>query len=157
LTVIALLDVSILIALFDADHVHHQLAHDWFEDQRENGWATCPLTENGFVRVASNASLFDPPKRPADAIEDLIAFRGSGYHHFWPDAISITDEEVFLATMIRGHKQVSDAYLLGLATRRRGAFATLDQSIPVSAVSGATRSNLLVITAARGESRPGDN
>jgi uncharacterized protein len=155
--VVALLDVSILIALFDAGHIHHQAAHDWFEDQRSSGWATCPLTENGFVRVATSPALFDPPKRPADVVEELRAFREAGHHHFWPDAISIADSNVFLPTLIRGHKQVSDAYLLGLATSRRGMFATLDQSIPLSAVKGATKANLVVVSAAPAESTPGDS
>lgn len=154
---VALLDVSVLIALFDANHVHHQRAHDWFEDQRSSGWATCPLTETGFVRVATNPALFDPPKRPADVVEELRAFRESGHHHFWPDAVSLADDEVFLPTMIRGYKQVSDAYLLGLATSRRGIFATLDQSIPLSAVKGATKANLAVISAAPEESTPEDS
>lgn len=149
---IALLDVSILIALFDAGHVHHQAAHDWFAAQRPEGWATCPLTENAFVRVASSPLLFDPPKRPTDAIAELTAFRSSGSHHFWPDTISISDQDVFAGQMIRGHKQVSDVYLLGLATRHRGAFATLDRPIHVGAVKGATQANLWIISAGDGES-----
>ena len=153
---VALLDVSILVALFDADHVHHQMAHDWFEDQRPSGWATCPITENGFIRIATSPSLFDPPKRPAEVVEELRAFRQSGHHHFWADAVSMADDAVFAPRMIRGHKQVSDAYLLGLAASRRGAFATLDQSIPLGAVKGATRSNLIVISVAPGEPMPGD-
>ena len=153
---VALLDVSILIALFDADHVHHQVTHDWFEEQRSSGWATCPITENGFIRIATSPSLFNPPRRPAEVVEELRAFRESGHHHFWPDAVSIADDKVFAPKMIRGHKQVSDAYLLGLATSRRGAFATLDQTIPVSAVKGATKANLIVLSAAPGEPTAGD-
>jgi toxin-antitoxin system PIN domain toxin len=155
--VVALLDVSILIALFDADHVHHEVAHDWFEDQRSSGWATCPLTENGFIRVATSPALFNPPKRPATAVEEFRTLRDSGHHQFWPDALSLADEAHFLARMIRGHKQVADVYLLGLATSRRQTFATLDQSIPLSAVKGATKSNLLVITAVPGESTAEDS
>ena len=153
---VALLDVSILIALFDASHVHHQVSHDWFEDQRSSGWATCPLTENGFIRVASSPLLFDPPKRPAEAVEELRAFCESGHHYFWPDAVSITDAKIFRQEMIRGHKQVADIYLLGLATTRDGALATLDQSVSLAGVKGATQKNLIVISAAPAESTAGD-
>jgi predicted nucleic acid-binding protein len=59
---IALLDINVLVALFDADHVHHDFAHDWFTDHHERGWATCPITENGFIRVVSN------PKYQPDAV-----------------------------------------------------------------------------------------
>lgn len=154
---VALLDVNLLIALFDPDHVHHQIAHDWFADQRPSGWATCPLTENGLIRVASSPSLFNPPHRPVDVIRQLRAFRDSGDHEFWPDAISIADERVFVQAMIRGHKQVADTYLLGLAHTRHGALATLDQSVALGGVKGAAKANLLVISAAPEESTPGDS
>jgi hypothetical protein len=153
---VALVDVSILVALFEADHVNHQLAHDWFEDQRSTGWATCPLTENGLIRVTTSPSFFDPPHRPVDVIQQLRAFRQSGKHQFWADSLSLTDERIFVPAIIRGHKQVTDIYLLGLAKAMGGVFATLDQSIPLAAVKGATKANLQVISAAPEESRSGD-
>ena len=153
---IALIDVSVLVALFDPDHANHQVAHDWFEDQQAAGWATCPLTENGLIRVTSSPSYFDPPHRPADVIQQLRAFRQSPGHHFWPDSITMTDERVFVASIVRGHKQVTDIYLLGLATKMGGRFVTLDTSIPLAAVRGATDVNLLVISAAPGGSTPED-
>jgi toxin-antitoxin system PIN domain toxin len=155
--VIALVDVSILVALFDPDHANHQVAHDWFEDQRAAGWATCPLTENGLIRVTASPSYFDPPHRPSDVIQQLRAFRHSPGHHFWPDALTMTDERVFAASIVRGPKQVTDIYLLGLATKMGGLFATLDTSIPLAAVTGATDANLLVISAAPEESSSGDS
>ena len=148
---VALLDVNLLIALFDPDHVHHQLAHDWFDDQRPSGWATCPLTENGLIRVATSPALFDPPHRPFDIIQRFRAFRDSGDHQFWPNAISIADERIFVPAMIRGHKQVADIYLLGLAKTRGGALATLDQSIVLGGVIGATTTDLIVLSAAPAE------
>lgn len=146
---VALLDVSVLIALFDADHANHQVAHDWFEGQRPAGWASCPLTENGFVRVATSPALFDPPQRPLDIIRQLRALRDSGDHQFWPDGVSLTDERLFATSLIRGPKQVADVYLLGLAVSRRAALATLDQSVPLGAVKGATAANLVVISGER--------
>jgi toxin-antitoxin system PIN domain toxin len=145
--VVALLDVSVLVALLDENHIHHQLAHDWFDDHRASGWATCPLTENGLIRVATSKTFFDPPHRPADVIDRLRAFQSSGHHQFWPAALSLADQEAFDAALIRGPKQVADVYLLGLAASRGGVFATLDQSITVSAVKTATTRNLMVLSA----------
>ena len=71
---IALLDVNVLVALFDPDHVHHTLAHDWFADEGTAGWATCPVTENGFVRVLANPAYGAAVTRPADLIARLNRF-----------------------------------------------------------------------------------
>lgn len=154
---VALIDVNVLIALFEPQHVHHEIAHDWFADQRLAGWATCPLTENGFVRVVTNRSFANPPNRPIDIAHKLAALRQSGQHHFWADTLTLTDERVFNASLIRGHKQVTDIYLLGLAKMAGGSFATFDRSIPLGAVKGATKANLQVISAVPGESRSGDS
>ena len=143
---IALLDVNVLVALFDPDHIHHEIAHDWFADHRKDGWATCPTTENGFVRVLTNPAYLTPAPRAKEVIERLQTFRASGFHHFWPDSVSLADPSVFNAAMIRGHRQVTDIYLLGVAAKAGGCLATLDRSIPVSAVKGATRHSLAVIT-----------
>ncbi len=143
---VALLDVNLLVALFDPDHVHHDLAHDWFADLGSRGWATCPLTENGFIRVTTNSAYASPPLRPLDAIERLRAFRKSGKHHYWPDAVSLSDARLFNPSHIRGHRQVTDIYLLGLAKHAGGALATFDRTIPLAAVVGATRATLQLIT-----------
>jgi toxin-antitoxin system PIN domain toxin len=143
---VALLDVNVLVALFDPDHVHHDVAHDWFADARRTGWATCPVTENGLVRVLT-AHAGDH-YRPADIVERLHAFRQSGHHRFWADSVSLSDSSLFVASYIKGHRQVTDIYLLGLATRTGGALATFDRSIPLGAVVGASRKSLLVIAPA---------
>lgn len=142
---VALLDVNTLVALFDPDHVHHDLAHDWFQNQRTSGWATCPVTENGLVRVLANATYSGVTYRPADIVDRLSTFRSSGHHRFWPDAVSLCDDRLFNTALIRGHRQVTDIYLLGLARHSGGALATFDKSIPLAAVRGATRAHLLVI------------
>jgi uncharacterized protein len=144
---VALLDVNVLLALFDPDHTNHEIAHDWFADNREFGWATCPLTENGFLRTAgrvARASEFVPI--PA-LVDRLRTFRSSGHHQFWPDDISLLDERLFNASLARGHQQLTDVYLLGLAVKRRGRLATFDQKIPLGAVKGATRAVLEIISA----------
>ncbi len=143
----ALLDVSVLIALFDPSHVHHEMAHDWFADQKADGWATCAITENGLVRILTSPTFTNPPHRAATIIPMLATLRASGGHVYWPDTISLCDEKVFDPAYIRGPKQVTDVYLLGLAVSAGGALATFDRSIHLGAVKGATRDHLLVISA----------
>ena len=88
---VALLDVNVLVALFDPVHAHHELAHQWFDRNRQSGWASCPLTENGLVRVISNSAYPGRRTTPQDAIERLTRFRESGDHAFWPDSASLCD------------------------------------------------------------------
>jgi uncharacterized protein len=142
----ALLDVNVLVALFDPDHVHHELAHDWFADHRAEGWATCPMTENGFVRVLSHPVYKSVVARPAELIARLRRFCGSGHHQFWPDAVSLSDETLFDTTLVGGARQVTDVYLLGLAQKRGGRLATFDRTIPLKTIKGARRDLLQVIT-----------
>ena len=145
---VALLDVNVLVALFDSDHVHHDLAHDWFADHRANGWATCPLTENGFVRVVSNPAYGHDSLRPEEVIKTLRQFRVSGRHLFWPDAVSLADERLFHLDIVAGHRQLTDVYLLGLAQKMKGCLATFDRTIPIKSVAGATAATLQIISPA---------
>jgi toxin-antitoxin system PIN domain toxin len=142
---VARLDVHVLVALFDPEHVHHDLAYDWFTDQRPHGWATCAVTENGFVRVLSNPKYSAGPLRPVDVIDGLRTFCASGQHHFLADTLSITEDAVFDPSLIRGFRQLTDVYLLALATRAKGALATFDRTIPLGAVVGATAAHLTLI------------
>ena len=142
---VALLDVNVLVALFDSDHVHHDLAHDWFADHRALGWATCPMTENGFFRVLTNPAYGHDALRPDVLMKALRKFRASGHHHFWPDSVSLADESLFNLAHAPSHRQLTDAYLLGLATKMKGHLATFDRTIPVKAVVGATAASLHVI------------
>ena len=144
-----LLDVNVLIALFNEHHVHHEPAHDWFADHQGEPWATCPLTENAFVRILS-----DPAQRPALLPLPALAghlerFCRGENHEFWPDGISMRDETAFNLSLVRGHRRLTDIYLLGLAVNHGGCLVTFDQSIPIGAVNGATDASLEVIT--RGE------
>jgi uncharacterized protein len=144
---VALLDVNVLVALFDPDHVHHDLAHDWFADHRASGWATCALTENGLIRVISNPRYQPDAPRPAAALDSLKRFCASGHHHFWTESMSLRDESLFVLNAARGHGQLTDMYLLGLAKKMNGSLVTFDRSIPLAAVKGATPEHLLAITA----------
>lgn len=115
---VALLDVNLLVALFDPDHVHHELAHDWFAGQQASGWATCPITENGFVRVLANPGYGAGVSRPAALLQRSRVFCASRHHVFWADSVSLQDKKIFNPSLIGGHGQVSDVYLLGLAKKR---------------------------------------
>jgi uncharacterized protein len=143
----ALLDVNVLIALFNDTHVHHEVAHDWFDNHRAFGWATCALTENGFLRILSHPGA-DVETDRATLFASLRKFCASGHHEFWPDDVSLRDESLFDASAIVSHRQLTDVYLLGLATRMGGTLATFDTHIPLRAIRGATPDHLSVIAAA---------
>lgn len=144
---VALLDVNILVALFDPRHVHHETAHDWFRRQVESGWATCPITENGLVRVLSHPKYRGRGTTVAGAATALGAFRGFGQHEFWPATPSISDPDRFDFRHMTGHRQVTDAYLLALAVVRKGTLATFDRAITPKAVEGARAHNLTIVAA----------
>jgi toxin-antitoxin system PIN domain toxin len=142
----ALLDVNVLVALFDPDHVHHEAAHAWLAANRAGGWATCPLTEGGVVRILSNIAYSGTPETVAVVERRLSAFCASGQHVFWSDEVSLRDRRLF-SWRAATHRQVTDIYLLGLATRKGGRLATLDRSVPVAAVVGAEHGHLELIPA----------
>jgi toxin-antitoxin system PIN domain toxin len=146
-TRVALLDVNVLVALFDPDHVHHEAAHGWFAANRDAGWATCPLTENGLVRVLSNPAYAGTPETSAAIVRRLETFCSSGKHVFWADEVSLRDSRLFERTAPATHRQVTDIYLLGLAKKKGGRLATFDGSIPLKAVTDATRAHLEIISA----------
>lgn len=143
----ALLDVNVLVALFNPDHVHHEIAHDWFSDHRAGGWATCPLTENGFVRILSLPSAGVVPQPSSALVERLARFCASGHHVFWQDSVSLRDKKLFSGSFMAGSRQLTDIYLLGLAKKMGGTLATFDRTIPLRAVVGATPATLSVIAA----------
>jgi len=144
---IALLDVNVLVALFDPDHVHHEPAHEWFAANRSSRWATCPLTENGLVRILSTPAYSGVHETSASVIQRLNTFCASGGHVFWDDDVSLRDAKLFKRTMTTTYRQVTDVYLLALAKRRGGVLATFDRGIPVGSVVGFEESHLEVIPA----------
>lgn len=140
----ALLDINVLLALLDQDHAEHQRARAWMSAEIANGWASCAITQNGFVRIVSQAR-YPSPVSPSVAIDLLGSATGTPYHEFWECSVSILDSEVIDRSMIHGPRQVTDAYLLALATQRGGRFVTFDQSIPLSSVTSASQDNLTVL------------
>jgi hypothetical protein len=141
----ALLDVNVLVALFDPDHIHHELAHDWFADNRARGWATCPVTENGFLRVLTHPGYGSRIAIASALIDRLRAFCQTEGHQFWADTTSLRDETLFDPSALVGYRQLTDVYLLSLAKAHNGTLATFDRSIPTRAVVGARHDLLEVI------------
>src|SRR5947209_18580219 len=113
----ALLDVNALIALVDTDHLSHNEMTSWFLAHCAQGWATCPLTENGMVRVLSQPAYASGQRTPAEAVQILTALKATfrSSYEFWPNEISLTDVEIFKPELVAGARQVTDVYLLGLA------------------------------------------
>lgn len=131
----ALLDVNMLIALLDPFHIHADIAHEWFETNEKFGWASCPITQNGYVRIVSQAG-YDPRLRVDEAaalLRDLIE-RPS--HAFWPETISILDPEIFNLSRLGSGRHVTDTYLLGVAKANNARFVTLDTRLSAAGVIG---------------------
>jgi len=140
----SLLDVNVLIALLDADHTLHPSATSWFASHARGGWASCPITQNGCVRVMSHPGY--PNALPVRSIvERLGEACASAVHEFWPDDVSLLDAKIADAARIHGPKQLTDVYLLALAVSQGGRFVTFDASVPREAVKGAEARHLLVL------------
>lgn len=126
---VALLDVNLLVALAWPNHVHHRPALDWFSRHQEDGWATCPLTQSGFVRISSNPQVVSEARTPAEAILLLRRILALPHHEFWYDDVSLAAPAFLEEVRLVGHRQVTDAHLLRLAAQRGGRLATLDGRI----------------------------
>ena len=141
----ALLDVNVIIALLDPDHAFHERAHAWWAANLKRGWASCPLTENGVVRIMSNPNYSAKMQfSPMDLIERLQKFAAQSNHEFWPDKISLRDGKIFTAEKIHSSRQLTDLYLLALAVENHGRLVTFDRGIPLSAVPQAKAANLCI-------------
>ena len=140
----ALLDVNVLIALLDAEHLHHELARRWMRDNIRHGWATCPITQNGCLRIMAQTAY--PNSLPASLVAERLRDATSTDHHqFWPDEVSLLTPGIADWRQVISSKQLTDIYLLALAVERQGRFATFDARIAQSAVPGADDQCLCVI------------
>src|SRR5450432_1800293 len=124
-----LLDVNVLLALLWPDHRFHDRADLWFREQDTRRWATCAFTQAGFVRLVCNASFTSSPLTPIEAATLLADNLKAPRHTFWPTDISYNEAIAPFSMKITGHRQVADAYLLGLAMNNKGKLATFDQGI----------------------------
>ncbi len=140
----ALLDVNMLIALLDSAHVHHSVAQQWMSSQVQHGWASCPITQNGCIRIMSQ------PNYPGGAFvsAEVAARLGEsavGNHKFWPDDINLIAPGALNWARLLGHRQITDAYLLALAVKHSGRMVSLDRRISAATVFGATDSHIIVV------------
>lgn len=141
----ALLDVNILIALLDASHIHHRLATEWVVKHIKAGWASCPITQNGCIRIMSQPG-YPNPVPAAQVAARLAEASQHPSHQFWPDTISLLQPGSLKWDEVLSSRQVTDAYLLALTVEQGGRFVTLDRGVPLASVSGASATHLVVLS-----------
>ena len=139
-----LLDVNVLIALVDPAHVQHEAAHEWFAKRGRRAWASCPLTENGLLRILGHARYPNSPGTPGAVAAILGGLRALAGHVFWPDDISLMDGGRIDASRLLHASQVTDSYLLALAQAHAGHLATFDRKLVVDAVADGARALHLI-------------
>ena len=140
----ALLDVNVLIALLDHDHMAHPDARAWMEAHGAAGWASSPMTQNGCIRVMANPGY--PNAHPVHAVvERLRRATSHPVHEFWSDDVSVLSDTHLVPTRIHGPSQLTDAYLLALAVAHHGRFVTFDRNIVLAAVPHATAAHLVTL------------
>lgn len=141
----ALLDVNVLIALLDRSHIHHGQASGWLASNLDEGWASCPITQNGCIRILSQSGY--PNAVPSALVAERLAEAARHpLHEFWPDSVSLLQPEYLKWPRILSSRRVTDAYLLALAVQQGGRFVTLDRGVPLDAVNGAKTRHLVVIS-----------
>lgn len=134
-----LLDINVLIALADPEHEHHGKAENFFLANHRAGWATCPITELGFVRIISHPNYLKGPgstEAARDILRELCAQEG---HRFWSD-----DPSVRALANLPSSKNLTDHYLLNLAIHRQGKLVTFDRHINAGAVPGGTAAYVVI-------------
>ena len=141
----ALLDVNVWVALFDDAHQFSARANAFIE-ARGTKIATCPLVENGVIRVLSLPSYGRRGGLPIQRVRDKLRQACAALdHEFWPDDISLRDDKLVDFNRVQGHNQITDLYLLALAVHRGGCLASFDQAIALSSVHGATARHLRML------------
>lgn len=140
-----LLDVNVLIALIDPGHVAHDDAHDWFASTGRRSWATCPITENGVIRIVGSPRYPNSPGSPSVVAEIVGKLRHLPSHNFWPDDVSLVDADNVDPAKVLTSAQVTDTYLLALAKARGGQLATFDRKLSTEAVKGGKSTLHLII------------
>ncbi|HEY1462623.1 MAG TPA: TA system VapC family ribonuclease toxin [Terriglobales bacterium] len=121
--------MNVLIALSWPQHQHHGSVQHWFARHGENGWATCPFTQIGFVRILSNPSFSRNAVSPWEAMRILIANIEHIGHRFWPDELNIRAVDDLFSTKLQGHQQINDAYLLAMVIHKKSKLVTLDKGL----------------------------
>jgi uncharacterized protein len=124
-----LLDVNVLVALMWPAHEAHDQTQEWFAHKSRQGWATCPLTQTGFVRIIANPAFSSDAVALQEAVKILEVNLKHPSHQFWEDDISFIQAAQTIAQRLAAHQQVTDAYLLSLAMHRKGKLATMDRGV----------------------------
>ena len=140
----ALLDVNVLVALLDGGHLHHRLAMAWLSAHTRAGWASCPLTQNGCLRILS-LPTYPNPQPPARVAERLAAATADRSHVFWGDSLSLLEPNRLRWERVLSTRHITDVYLLALAVEHQGGLVTFDRAVAVDAVPGAQKKHLLVL------------
>lgn len=141
-----LLDVNVWVALFDDSHVHNAQALALFQSMPTRSIATCPLVENGVLRVLNLPSYSTHGPLGFEAVRAKLKLACNDVdHEFWPDDLSLRDDALIDWRRIFGHNQITDVYLLALAVSHAGALATFDHRVALSAVNGASAQHLLLL------------
>jgi toxin-antitoxin system PIN domain toxin len=128
-TATSLLDVNVLIAAAWPTHTAHEKVQAWFATATQPGWATCPMTELAFVRILSNPAFSPHALTPRDAATLLQANLAHPAHAFWADDLPFSVAVRPYLAKLNGHQQLTDAYLLALASHHKGKLITLDRSL----------------------------
>jgi hypothetical protein len=139
----ALLDINVLIALLDPDHSLHPRAREWFRRNAATGWTSCPITQNGCVRITAHPAYPNP--LPVRAVMERLREATRSPHHFWADDVSVLEPRIADASRIHGPRQLTDLYLLALAVHRGGRFVTFDASVSISAIKGAEKRHIVAL------------
>ncbi|KOR33158.1 hypothetical protein TI05_02790 [Achromatium sp. WMS3] len=140
----ALLDVNVLIALLDMQHLHHIRTTTWLTEHLHYGWASCPITQNGCIRIMSQPTY--PNNQPASLIAARLAeAMDTDFHEFWPDDFNMVLPGNLHWDKLIGSRQVTDSYLLALAVHHKGRFITLDGGVSCAIVPKAQPKHLLVL------------
>ena len=140
----ALLDVNVLIALLDGSHLHHRLVTDWLGGNIAAGWASCPITQNGLIRIVSQPRYTNPAS-VAELLKLLNKATAAATHQFWPDDISLATAGMLNPKVALTSGALTDLYLLALAVKQSGCLVTLDTRISREAVVGARPEHLVVL------------
>ena len=140
----ALLDINVLLALLDAGHWRHRQARAWLDGEIRHGWASCAITVNGFVWIRSQPG-YPNPVSPGAAAQRLTEATATRRHEYWGCELSFLDASIFDHSRIHGPRQVTDAYLLGLAAHHGGRFVTFDRTVPSTAVRTAGPDHLVLL------------
>lgn len=139
-----LLDVNVLIALIDPLHTQHEVAHQWFSAYGAQDWATCPITENGVLRIVGHPRYPNSPGTPAVVAQLVKAFYEHPGHAFWPDSVSSSTATAVNCDRLLTSAQVTDTYLLALAAAHGAQLATFDRHLITVAVADGARALHLI-------------